>query len=354
MKILIVKTSALGDIVHTFPALGYLKEKFPQASIDWVVEKSCSSLVSAHPAIDRTLTIDTKHWRKNFFSSATMSEIPSSISKLRQTYYDVIFDLQGNVKSGLVTALAKGHAKVGFSKDSVAEWPNVLFTNKRFSTPADLDVRSIYLHLVQSYFADLHCYHAPSVPLKIVEDEQPQLTFLLNDLKKKSMPLVMVSHASNWKNKQLTAQSLCAFLKLVQGHLKCFFVFSWGSEAEKKEAASMQQQFEQSVLLEKVSLPVLQRIMAHMHLVIAMDSLPLHLAASTATSTFSIFGPSLAKMYAPIGPQHVFFQGSCPYDRTFTKRCPILRTCPTGACMRDLTGNELFEIFKSCVTAFDS
>ena len=85
--------------------------------------------------------------------------------------------------------------------------------------------------------------------------------------------------------------------------------------------------------------------MASVDMVIAMDSLPLHLAGTTETPTFSIFGASSANKYKPKGKKHLAFQGTCPYKRTFERRCPVLRTCSTGACIRDLHGEELFHYF---------
>ncbi|MBA3602350.1 MAG: lipopolysaccharide heptosyltransferase I [Parachlamydiaceae bacterium] len=347
MKILIVKTSALGDIVQAFPVISYIKKKFPEATIDWVVEEPFASLVSAHPAIDHTLIMDTKTWRKGFFSSGNQSKMRQFVKRLRQDNYNVIFDLQGNVKSGLVTVLARGKAKVGFSRDSVTEWPNVLCTNKRFSTPKGINVRSAYLHLVQNFFNDFGSvpFVASPAVLKLSALEQQQLIALQEDLKKRSKPLVMVCHGSNWKNKQLTLEALSEFLHLLQVYLDCDYGFAWGNEIEKGEAESFQKKFNASVLLPKMSLPILQHLMADMRLIIAMDSLPLHLAATTSTATFSVFGASLGERYAPSGGQHHFVQGSCPYERSFNKRCPILRSCPTGACIRDLSGKHLFKEF---------
>ena len=81
--------------------------------------------------------------------------------------------------------------------------------------------------------------------------------------------------------------------------------------------------------------------MAEMDLVLAVDSLTLHLAGTTSTKTFSVFGPSAAE-YQPEGERHQTYQGKCPYGRLFEKRCPVLRTCSTGACTRGIEGKQLF------------
>lgn len=345
MKILIVKTSALGDIVHTFPAIDFIKSKFPHAIIHWVVERPFASLVQAHPHVDHAICIDTKAWRKKIFNSSARREIAQAWRELRQENYDLIFDLQANMKSGLITSLAKGRTKVGYTLPGVSEWPNVLCTNRRIEVPKGISVREDYLYLVQSHFDSLAPFNASSVMLKLTPQEKLQLDGWLKSLKSHNKPLVMVCPGSNWKNKQLSMEALEAFLKLLQKHLNCHFAITWASDEEKKQVTKLQANLQDVTLCDKMSLPQLQHLMAEMLLVISMDSLPLHLAATTATKTFSIFGPSMAARYAPTGEQNISYQGSCPYGRTFETRCPILRTCKSGACIRSISGQQLFEYY---------
>ena len=125
------------------------------------------------------------------------------------------------------------------------------------------------------------------------------------------------------------------------------FYFLWGSDQERIEAEALQRAFASAAtLLPKMRLPALQNFMAMVDRVIAMDSLPLHLCATTNTPSFSVFGASSMKKYKPIGDQHVAVQGACPYGKTFEKRCPILRTCATGTCIRSFSGEELFNCLK--------
>ncbi|MGZ3732931.1 MAG: glycosyltransferase family 9 protein, partial [Parachlamydiaceae bacterium] len=156
MKILIVKASALDDIIHAFPVVDYIREIYPNATIHWTVECLFSALVKAHPGIQKAILIDTKKWRKGLFSSAIRNEIYQFIRELRQESYDVIFDLQGNTKSGLITGLAKGNKKVGFAWKTVSEWPNLLFTNQKMAIPQGASARQDYLQVVQNYFSQ-HC-----------------------------------------------------------------------------------------------------------------------------------------------------------------------------------------------------
>ncbi len=325
MKILIVKTSALGDIIHTFPVLDYLKQVAPQAKIDWIAEKPGAEIVKAQPQVHATLEIDTKKWRKG----KNWGDIGLFLKNLRRTQYDVLFDLQGNFKSGIITAFAKAKVKVGFGPSTVHEWPNLLFTNLRYNPSSGQNVRQEILHLVQSYFED---YRLPPEVSK-----KPQSI--------EGIP-IMVCPGSFWPNKQLSPETLQAFLDKIAAHVpRSSFHFVWGNAQEKNWVETLSQKYPNSQIVDKLPLPSLQTLMGQMKLVIAMDSLPLHLAGTTPVLTYSFFGASSAHKYNPLGPDHKMIQGQCPYGKTFERRCPILRTCPTGACIKGIQPNQIWDDF---------
>jgi heptosyltransferase-1 len=156
----------------------------------------------------------------------------------------------------------------------------------------------------------------------------------------------MVCPGSNWPNKQLAPETLQGFLDRISRHIAgARFHLVWGTPEEKQLADSLCARYPGSIIVDKLPLPSLQALMAKMKLVIAMDSLPLHLAGTTSALTYSVFGASSAAKYNPLGAEHRALQGTCPYGRTFAKRCPILRTCPTGACIKGLTSEQIWNDF---------
>lgn len=342
-KILIVKTSSLGDIIQTFPSLSYLRNKFPEAQIDWVVEKSFAELVLTNPDVSNVIMMDSKTWRKGIFSH--WDEILQFRKEIKKTTYDVVFDLQGNVKSGFITLLARSCCKVGFGWRTVHEKPNTLFTNTRYDPPKGVNIREDYLLVVKGYFDDQKTYIDNRSLLEISVDQKNEIETILLHPELSQRPKVMVCPGSAWPNKQLPKETLIEFLSKLQNFLSCSFIFAWGTQAEQSLAQELQIKFSHSLLLKRLPLPVLQNLMDRMELVVAMDSLPLHLAGTTRAKTFSVFGPSLATKFKPVGTHHYALQGACPYGRQFEKRCPILRTCPTGACIRHLSAISVFESF---------
>lgn len=343
-SILIVKTSSIGDVIQTFPVLDYLRRRCPDARIDWVVEKASSEVVLAHPQLSNTLVVDTKRWRKSLIANRT--EIAAFGRTLREVEYDVLFDLQGNSKSALITLFAKARHKVGYTWKSAPEKTNWLVTSHRYTPPAHLCARTRYLALVQSYFGDTEQFTAQPVELRLSESERQKKELLLTGIPRR--PIFMVCFGSRWKNKQLKSETWAQLLKRIDAEINPGFLFIWGSAEEKKQADALQALFPlTSRSVGELTLNLWQALMGEMDGVLAVDSAALHLCATTSAPSFSIFGASSAAFYKPAGEQHVAFQGSCPYGRTFIKRCPILRTCATGACIQDLAAAELFDSFAS-------
>ncbi|MEN9344088.1 MAG: hypothetical protein RLZZ453_875 [Chlamydiota bacterium] len=316
MKILIIKTSAIGDILQTFPVLEYLKTKFADAQVDWIAERPSHALLEAHPLLHTVHKIDTKQ--------RTFRSIRQALSKLRSFSYDLVFDLQGNWKSGIITKLAKAKVKVGWDRSGVQEIGGALFTDYKIPLSLNPSRRVQYLDLVQTYFGDKTPFTPTAIPL-LLSPEEKAFPF---DFR---APVWMVCTGSKWKNKQLP---LASWMELLKQEETPFLLFVHGNSKEEEMAKQLHAQFPcRSALLPRVSLPLLQHIMAKCDLVLSVDSAALHLCATTNTPSLSFFGPSLALCYKPLGDQHRAFQGACPYNKKFHTRCPILRTCSTAACM---------------------
>ncbi|MBG7620163.1 lipopolysaccharide heptosyltransferase I [Herbaspirillum sp. AP02] len=107
MKILIVRVSSLGDVVHNMPMVADIHRHFPAAQIDWVVEEAYTSLVRLNPHVHNVIPIALRRWRKTLFSAATRAEIAAFRRQLRAERYDVVFDTQGLLKTSVVMRMAR-------------------------------------------------------------------------------------------------------------------------------------------------------------------------------------------------------------------------------------------------------
>ncbi|NGX62661.1 MAG: Lipopolysaccharide heptosyltransferase 1 [Candidatus Anoxychlamydiales bacterium] len=348
MKILIVKTSSVGDIIQAFNILDYFHDRYKNIEIDWVVEKANLPLVNSHPLINNAICFDMKTWKKKIFKKRTRKSFFSFIKFLRQKRYDVVFDLQGNCKSGLVTLFAKANDKVGFGKKSVREWPNLLSTKVHIDVDTNINMRLQNLEVLKKYFSDDKKVEIKGGRLKISNIQKLILKNILSHKNLKTKTKIMVCAGAKWSNKQLSYETLLSFLKLVQEKLDASFLLIWGNDFEKFVAEKLNLEFlESSRVIDKLSFPVWQNLMNDVDLVIAMDSSSLHLCGTIETYSFSVFGPTRFEVFKPIGDRHFSYQGKCPYDYKFKKQCPILRSCITGACIRYLKSEDIFSSFIS-------
>ncbi len=329
-RVLIIKTSSLGDIIQAFSVLNDLKKRYPKILIDWVVEASYFSVVAAHPLVHRAISIS----RGAFWAS---------LKNLRKEKYDLVFDLQGNCKSGVYTLFSRGKVKVGYGFRSVREWPNLLATQVRYSVSKNQNIRLFYLQLLERYFREKSTLDTEGVCFSLGSGEKEKISQILapvcNSFK------IMVCPGSKWVNKQLPLGTLTAFLQRVEKEYDASFLLVWGTEREKADCDQIKTHLQNAYLVDRLAIPTWQNLMNEVDLVIAVDSSALHLCATTSTPSFSIFGPTSSSVFKPTGSHHLAIQGKCPYGRSFEKQCPVLRTCPTGSCIRSLSPDELFSAF---------
>ena len=137
MRILIVKMSSLGDVVHMLPALTDAVSNIPNLLVDWVVEEHFAAIPAMHPAVRQVIPIGLRRWRKSLTSASTRQEMIHFITQLRLEHYDWIVDTQGLIKSMLVDLLAHGR-RGGHAFSSARESISSLCLNKRILAPRDL------------------------------------------------------------------------------------------------------------------------------------------------------------------------------------------------------------------------
>lgn len=343
---LVIKMSSLGDIIQSYSFGTYLKQKNPNAHITWLVEERFSDLVKFFPFIDKTLSIDTKKIRKNPLRH--IREIFFFIKNLRKVKHDVIFDLQGNVKSSVFLLFARAKTKVGFSKRCVAETINLLVTNYKMTVNQSQNISLQYLELAKNYFKDKAESLPPLLPLKINLKQKKRVESFLKKYSLNKKTLFMICPHSYWNNKKVPQEVLIQFLKGINDLFAPFFLFIFGNFEEKRQNEILQQVFPENALnIGQLEMPTWHLLISYSHCVISMDSCALHLAALTNTPTFSFFGPSSSNVYGPCGARHFALQGTCPYDMKYDKRCKKLRTCLNAPCISNFSPENLIREFEA-------
>jgi heptosyltransferase-1 len=133
-RILIIKTSSLGDVVHALPAVTDIAHHCPDITIDWLVEESFTAIPRLHPAVRDVIPVATRRWRHRLWASATRHDLFTLRETLRAHHYDLTLDLQGLVKSALLSWLTPAH-RVGLSWSSAREPLATLAYQEKFVVP---------------------------------------------------------------------------------------------------------------------------------------------------------------------------------------------------------------------------
>ena len=136
MRVLIVKVSSLGDVIHTLPAVTDAKRANRRLQFDWVVEENFVEIPGWHPAVDRVIPVAFRRWRKSILKTLRNGEYTDFKTDLKREHYDLVIDAQGLIKSGFISRLSKG-LTVGLSDSTVKEPMATLFYNKVYSVPRD-------------------------------------------------------------------------------------------------------------------------------------------------------------------------------------------------------------------------
>ena len=137
MRILIVKTSSLGDVIHNLPVVSDIRRHFPDAVVDWCVEDSFAAIPRLHPGVGKIIPVAVRRWRKKIFKAATWREITRFRRDLQVAPYDAVVDTQGLVKSALMSSQAIGPA-LGYDADSAREPMAARFYDRNFSVSREL------------------------------------------------------------------------------------------------------------------------------------------------------------------------------------------------------------------------
>ena len=106
-RLLIVKTSSMGDVIHMLPAVTDMKRANPQLQIDWVVEEGFAHIPAWHPAVNKVIPVAVRRWRKNLLAASTWQQVRKLRKQLRESSYDLVLDSQGLFKSAVVSSWAK-------------------------------------------------------------------------------------------------------------------------------------------------------------------------------------------------------------------------------------------------------
>lgn len=307
MRVLIVKMSSMGDIIHTLPALTDARRAIPNIEFDWVVEPHFAEIPHWHTAVNQVFAAPMRHWRKAPWQALKSQEIPILIKKLRAFSYDAVIDAQGLVKSALIAKLAKGK-RYGFNYRSARESIVSLTYHSTFDVPKNQHA----VERVRQLLAQALNYTLPqSAPDYGIKKEK--LATLGEELSYENS--VIFLHGTTWPTKHwpLSFWQQLGYLVTQSGFQ---VLLPWGNEIEYQRAKEIREFCQTKQIdvlpqvLPKLSLAQITSLIAKAKGIVAVDTGLGHIAAAMAVPTISLYGPTDPGLTGAYGPLQTHLQAN--------------------------------------------
>lgn len=289
-RILIVKTSSMGDVIHNLPAVTDISQHFPEAIIDWVVEESFAQIPALHPAVRKTIPVAMRRWRKSLADPATRAQMRAFRSSLTDEAYDVVLDAQGLIKSAVITLAARGERR-GYDWASAREPLASCFYQRRYRVDRQL-------HAVErnrGLTAQALGYQMPSANLDYgIAAPSISLAWL------PSTPYAVLLHATSRADKLWPEDHWIALGQLLsRSGARC--LLPWGNEEERVRAERLAGAIPHASVLRALSLVEAAGMLARAVIVIGVDTGLTHLAAALGANVVAVYvatAPGLTGVYA--------------------------------------------------------
>ena len=340
-KILILRLSAVGDVLRTLPAVMALKEYFPSSHITWMVEEPSKTLLEIQPEIDQVILLPRKRWTEGMKSAVkawkTFKEMGQFIVELRKEKFDFVLDFHGIIKSGLISFLSGSPKRIGYDRTSSKEG-NFLFSNIKVKLPKEKMsryqrnfalLRGVGLE-VRDFDAKLHISQ---------RDKEYIESFLAGLNPPLRRPSIAIHAGTNPK---------AAFKKWMPDHyaqladrlireLGATVIFTWGPEELESVESIRKEMTEQSVLgPETETLTQLGELFRHCDLYVGGDTGPMHIASLMGTPVLVIYGPTDPVFHEPLGRhKKVRKEVGCNPCRN--------RSCKDLKCLKIITVDDVFK-----------
>lgn len=320
MRVLLVKTSSMGDLIHTLPALTDAGKAIPGIRFDWMVEDSFAEIPAWHPLVDRVIPIAFRRWRKGIFSAATRAEWRTLRSELQSQSYDLVLDAQGLVKSAFLAMFANG-PRAGLDFRSAREGLASLVYQQKYTV-------NFYQHAVvrmRSLFAQALHYEVPVTPPVFGMDRQQ---FTSPD----GGDYAVFLHGTTWPSKQwpeIYWQELARMAAANGWRIK----IGGGSDEEVARAERIAAGNPAVDLVPRLSIKQMAELLAGARAAVAVDTGFGHLSAALDVPTVSIYGSTNPDYTGALGESSVLLRADFPcspcLNRICTYRTP---TVVTPAC----------------------
>lgn len=349
MRILIVKTSSMGDVIHTLPAITELGDKIKDITIDWVVEDSFIDIPKYHKYINKIIPVATRKWRKNLFCKKNRNEIKSFLQNLRSEYYDYVIDAQGLLKSVLISKFAR--AKLSHGLDAMSARGKYIDWLYDRTYNVKRNMHAIYR--LKLLFAKIFNYQADLEKINYGLDLLNQTKSNLNDFF--TTPYLVFLHCTTWESKKWPKEH---WLDLTELAIKSGYnvLFNSGNPEEYHVA----QQFvgglsekiysnnhSRALAMPPQSIENLMKIISNSQAVVSVDTGLGHLAAALDKPGVGLFGATDPALTGFLSDKFYNFKSGFDCSPCLLRKCNKLNSRESyPPCYKELSSAKIWEALE--------
>ncbi len=332
MRVLLVKTSSLGDVVHTLPALTDAQQSIPGIEFDWVVEESFAEIPAWHPAVSQVIPVAIRRWRRHPFQALRSGEWSRFKSRLSETRYDLVIDAQGLVKSAWLTRYVKAPV-AGLDRESAREPLASRFYDRRYAIARDQHA----LERVRQLFAESLGYSVPETVADYGLDRNQLAT-------PGDQPYLLFLHGTTWASKHWP-EDYWRELAERMSEFGWSIRLPWGNADEKARAERIAEGLSSVSVLPKLNLGGIAKVVAGARACVAVDTGLGHLAAALDVPSISLYGPTLPGRVGAYGRSQIHLCASGPNAGKGDRHKPCFDDLPA-----ERVASELKALLRSSET----
>lgn len=289
MRILIVKLSSIGDVVHTLPALAAIRRALPDAEISWAVEKSAAEILRQNPFLENLIEIDTKSLRKREQFGKSVSTAREQLRELRALKFDITLDFQGLLKSSTIAKLAKSKRIYGFAKQNLREPASRFLLTDKVKVAQKTHIIVKNLKLAEEALNISVPKNNFEFPIFTADEHKLEAEKII---KETGENFAILNPAGGWTTKLWHAKKFGALADKLWEENNLISVITTAPNEINLAEKVLQNSKSAKVLLAQPSLKGFYELSKSAKIYIGGDTAPTHLAVAAITPIVGIFGPT--------------------------------------------------------------
>jgi len=330
MRILIIKTSSLGDVIHTLPAVSDARQQIPELIVDWVVEEAFAEIPTWHSGVHDVITVALRKWRKNPWHAWRDGQWAACKARLQQQVYDKVIDAQGLIKSALLTWYAKG-TRYGLDRNSAREPWAAWCYQRKIAVPRQLHA----ITRIRWLFAQALDYPMPDT-IPNYGLSRDNMTLMLS-----ALPHLVFLHGTTWASKEWPESYWQRLAQLACNH-GYRVRLPWGNELEKQRAMRIANVHHHVSVIPASNLEGIAAEISAAVAVVGVDTGLAHLAAALQVPAITLYGATQPGLTGTQGYAQTHLQAALECAPCLQKHCLIQQDALFPPCYNTLSPDKVW------------